>query len=234
MYVLRRFLPHFLIFLVVCIFSSVVVIPEKTAIVSSGMAVGREIIIDAGHGGFDGGAQAADGTLEKNINLSISLKLKEFLELGGFNVIMTREVDSGTEMDSEQSIGKRKVSDMKERLKIINSNPDAIFVSIHLNKFTTSSAKGTQVFYSQNNEKSKELAQSIQSVVINQLQQDNSRVIKKGDKSIYLLKNAKIPAVIVECGFLSNEQELSLLKQEDYQKKIAFCVYCGILDYYKA
>lgn len=232
MYVLKRFLPQFLIFLVVCVVSSMAVIPEKAAIVSSGMAVEREIIIDAGHGGFDGGAQASDGTLEKDINLSIALKLKEFLELGGFNVVMTREVDSGIEKDSEQSIGKRKVSDMKERLKIINSNPDAIFVSIHLNKFTTSSAKGTQVFYSPNNEKSKELAQSIQSTVINHLQQENSRVIKKGDKSIYLLKNAKIPAVIVECGFLSNQQELSLLKQEDYQKQIAFCVYCGILDYY--
>lgn len=147
---------------------------------------------------------------------------------------MTREEDTGTEKDSEQSISKRKVSDMKERLNIINSNPDAVFVSVHLNKFTTSSAKGAQVFYSKNNEKSKDLAQSIQCAIINQLQQDNSRVIKKGDKSIYLLKNAKIPAVIVECGFLSNQQELSLLKNEEYQNQIAFCVYCGILDYYSA
>lgn len=190
------------------------------------------IIVDAGHGGYDGGAQANDGTQEKNINLSIARKLHKYLSLGGFNVILTRDKDEGIEEDSTASIAKRKVGDMKKRLQIINDNPDAVFVSIHLNKFTTSSPNGTQVFYSPNNEKSFELATEIQKSVVNNLQKDNERQVKKGDKSIYLLKNATIPAVIVECGFLSNADELKLLKNEEYQSKMAFSIYCGILEYY--
>lgn len=192
----------------------------------------RTIIIDAGHGGYDGGAQASDGTQEKNINLAIAKKLQEYLSLGGFNVILTRDKDEGIEDDSSKSIAKRKVSDMKKRLQIINENKDAVFVSIHLNKFTTSSPKGTQVFYSPNNEKSFELATEIQKSVVAKLQPDNERQVKKGDKSIYLLKNATIPAVIVECGFLSNSDELKLLKNAEYQSKMAFSIYCGILEYY--
>ncbi len=187
---------------------------------------------NSGHGGYDGGASAGDGTLEKDINLSIAIKLKQFLKLGGFNVIMTREGDNGIELNSDQSIAGRKVSDMKERLKIINSNPDAVFVSVHLNKFTTSSAKGAQVFYSKNHDSSDELAQSIQDNIIKLLQNDNERVIKKAEKTIFLLKNAQIPAVIVECGFLSNAEELKLLKNEEYQAKMAYSIYCGILNYY--
>ena len=190
------------------------------------------IIIDAGHGGYDGGAQAADGTQEKNINLSIALKLKEYLSLGGFNVILTREKDEGIEDDVTASIAKRKVSDMKKRLKIINDNEGAVFVSIHLNKFTTSSVSGAQVFYSPNNEKSVKLATEIQKSIVGMLQKDNERQVKKGDKSIFLLKNADIPAVIVECGFLSNKEELSLLKDDEYQSKLAFSIYCGLMEYY--
>ena len=189
-------------------------------------------MVNSGHGGFDGGAEASDGTKEKDINLIIAGRLREFLQFGGFEVIMTRKTDTGTEENSDDTIGKRKVSDMKNRLEIINSNTDAVFVSVHLNKFTTSSAKGAQVFYSPNNELSLNLAESLQKSIAVTLQKENTRTVKKADKSIYLLKNATIPAVIVECGFLSNPEELSLLKNPDYQDKMAFSIYCGIMEYY--
>lgn len=192
----------------------------------------RTVIIDAGHGGFDGGAVASDGTVEKDINLLISHKLKDMLQLQGFNVIMTRYGDSATDNTEDQNISSRKTSDLRNRLKLMNSLPDAIYVSIHLNKFNQSTAAGLQVFYSPNIEYSKYLAEYIQASTKSMLQPENDRVIKQGTKSTYLLYNAKIPAVIVECGFLSNTKELELLKDSSYQSKLAFCIYCGIVDYY--
>lgn len=189
------------------------------------------VIIDAGHGGFDGGAVASDGTPEKDINLNISLKLSEFLRYHGYGVIMTRQTDTGTDSNPNASISERKKNDMKERLRIINENENAIFVSIHLNKFTTSSANGAQVFYSTNHQDSKVLGLKLQNIIKNLIQPKNERTIKKGTKSTYLLYNAKIPAVIVECGFLSNKNELELLKNEEYQAKMAFAVFCGIEEY---
>ncbi len=144
---------------------------------------------------------------------------------------MTRTEDTGTENDPTASIAVRKKSDMNERLKIINENPEAIFVSIHLNKFTTSAANGAQVFYSKNHPDSMLLGSSVQNTVKNLLQPENKRAIKAATKSTYLLYNAKIPAVIVECGFLSNKRELELLKNEVYQKKMAFSVFCGLEEY---
>lgn len=190
------------------------------------------IIIDAGHGGFDGGAVANDGTVEKDINLNISLKLCEMLKLFGYEVIMTRTTDDATDNTESKVISDRKKSDLKERLKIINETKDGVFVSVHLNKFTTSTATGAQVFYSPNNPMSVELGQSIQKLIVSLLQKDNERIIKKGNKSTYLLYNAKIPSVIVECGFLSNNKELSLLKNDDYQSKMAFAIFCGIQEYF--
>lgn len=190
------------------------------------------IIIDAGHGGFDGGAVALDGTVEKDINLLISHKLKDMLQLQGFNVIMTRYDDSATDNTEDQNISSRKTSDLRNRLRLMNSSPDAIFVSIHLNKFNFASANGLQVFYSPNTANSKNLAELIQTSVKTMLQPTNDRVVKKGTKSTYLLYNARIPAVIVECGFLSNTEELIMLKDDTYQSKLAFCIFCGITDYY--
>ncbi len=205
---------------------------EKSVIPAMADVTARQtVIIDAGHGGFDGGAVALDGTSEKDINLSVALDLEAMLRLGGYDVIMIRDTDRGIESETEESISKRKISDMKNRLEIINSNTDAIFISIHQNKFSSTSVIGAQVFYSPNREESKVLAETIQSSFKNRLQPDNERVVKKGDKSIYLLYNAKIPAIIVECGFLSNKSELELLKSEEYQKKVAFTIYCGLLEY---
>ncbi len=187
----------------------------------------KTVILDAGHGGFDGGASAGD-VLEKDINLKIALFLADHLKLSGYDVILTREDDSATN-DEGDRIRSKKISDMKNRLALMKSYPDAFFVSIHLNKYSNSQPKGTQVFYSQKTTESKLLAQSIQQTVKELLQSDNHRDIKPATRDTYLLYNAPIPAVIVECGFLSNPAELALLKTEEYQKKMAFAVYCGII-----
>ena len=198
----------------------------------SGSVMGRRptVILDAGHGGFDGGAVASDGTVEKEINLKIALKLKEFLRLGGYEVVMTRDSDVSTDDVETDKIAARKKSDLKNRLK---DYPDAVFVSIHLNKFTTSAAAGSQVFYGAGREESKKLGEDIQKAIVRLLQPENTRVNKKATSSTYILYNATLPAVLVECGFLSNTAELKRLKTEEYQNKMAFGIFCGIMNYYK-
>ena len=190
-----------------------------------------QIILDAGHGGFDGGAVAEDGTVEKDINLKLCTLLCSMLRDCGYEVILTREGDVSTD-DSEAKNSSRKRSDLKNRLELMNKYPDAVFVSIHLNKFTTSAARGSQVFYSGNNDESKVLADSIQSSIIGMLQPENKRVNKQATSSTYLIYNATVPAVLVECGFLSNKSELEHLKNEDYQNKMAFCIFCGISEFF--
>ncbi len=192
----------------------------------------RIIILDAGHGGFDGGAVASDGTVEKDINLKIALKLSAFLKQAGFDVVMTREDDVGTEDSESERISSRKKSDLRNRLGLMEKYPESVFVSIHLNKFTTSAAIGTQVFYGPKNEESKKLGEFIQQSVIKLIQPENKRVNKQANSNTFLLYNAEIPAVLVECGFLSNTSELKKLKTEEYQAEMAFGIFCGILDYY--
>ncbi len=191
------------------------------------------VLVNSAHGGFDGGASATDGTLEKDINLKIALKLAFFLRQSGVEVIMTRDSDVSTEKIAEATIASRKKDDLNQRLQLMKNNPDALFISIHLNKFTTSAAIGSQVFYSGNNENSKKIADDIQKSIVKLLQPDNKRVNKQANSSTYILHNATIPAVLVECGFLSNSTELKLLKDENYQNKMAFSIYCGITEYFK-
>ena len=188
----------------------------------------QTVIIDAGHGGEDGGAVASDGTVEMDINLKIALQTAKFLKLYGFEVIMTRDSDVST--STGDSFIKRE--DLENRLNLMKQNPESVFVSIHLNKFTTSAARGSQVFYSKV-DKSKTLGDLIQQSIISKLQPDNKRVNKQANSSTYLLYNATVPAVLVECGFLSNEAELSRLKDNTYQRQLAFCISDGILKYFK-
>ncbi len=189
------------------------------------------VIIDAGHGGFDGGAVAADGTLEKDINLIIATDTANILKTMGYNVVTTRQTDSGLESPEDTTIRQKKITDMRARLELINSKEEAIFVSVHLNKYSSPQPKGTQVFYSPNREDSAILAQSIQENVARSLQPQNNRKIKKAGKDTMLLYKAEIPAVIVECGFLSNGEELEQLKSREYQKKMAACIAAGIAEY---
>lgn len=189
------------------------------------------IVIDAGHGGEDGGAVAPDGTNEKDINLSIAGYLNDMFISGGFKTKMTRTSDIAIYDEGNTTIKAKKVSDMHNRLEIFNGDPNSVVISIHQNKFEQEKYNGTQVFYSPNSEKSEQLAENIRLSVVNMLQPDNKRENKKATKDIYLLYNCKQPSVIVECGFLSNNNELTKLKTEEYQKQIAFSIYCGCLEY---
>ena len=188
------------------------------------------VIIDPGHGGEDSGA-VANSILEKDINLDISLRVRDMLRASGITVKMTRDSDLSIYDTSAGTIREKKVSDLKNRVEIANSSKNNILVSIHQNKFEDSKYSGAQMFYSTNNEKSKILAESIRQSVTGLIQQDNKRELKKGDSSIYLLNNSTVPSVIVECGFLSNAEEAKKLSDEEYKNKMAFAIYCGILEY---
>lgn len=182
----------------------------------------RIVIIDAGHGGGDPGAVGERGTKEKEINLNISLKLQQFIEQSGGQVMMTRVDDSG--------LGTNKREDMKVRKHLRDESNGNIFVSIHLNSFPQESCKGAQVFYG-DHEESKKLAEKIQKNMVDILDKDNARVAKRLT-DVYLLKDIKIPSVIVECGFLSNSREEKLLQDELYQSKLAMAIYLGINEYF--
>ena len=188
------------------------------------------VIIDAGHGGFDGGA-VANGITEKDINLAISLNLRDMLTSSGFTVIMIREEDISVHDPVANTIRTKKNTDLNNRLKVINENNNSIFVSIHQNMYTESQYSGAQVFYSPNNESSKALAQILQNTIVKQLQNDNTRQIKEATDSLFLLYNAEIPAVMVECGFLSNPEEAQKLNTDEYQQQMSFAIMCGILEY---
>lgn len=191
------------------------------------------VIVDAGHGGEDGGAVADDNTLEKDINLDIALKLQEILNLYGFRVIMTRNEDVMTCDDNLKTQREKKISDIRNRFEIINDNPDAVFVSIHQNNFYDNLQKGVQVFYSPNNIKSKTLADKIQNSFVSTIQPDNKRLTKKSGTNIYLLYHSKIPSVLVECGFLSNNTDLNNLKNDVYRTKTALIIADGIIKYFE-
>ena len=186
---------------------------------------------NSAHGGFGGGAVVGD-VLEKDINLEIANRLSFMLKASGFNVICTRNDDSSTESDPTASVSARKRSDLNNRLKIIKENPDGIFVSIHLNKFSSTSVKGAQMFYSPKNEDSKRLAECLKTSVTEFTQPDNKRTVKEATSSIFLLYYSPIPSVIAECGFMSNAEELGELQDKKYQSQIAFSIFCGILNYY--
>ena len=190
------------------------------------------VIIDAGHGGFDGGAVAEDGTTEKQLNLEISEKLKDVLTIYGFKTMLTRSSDEALSNGDEKSGRAAKTADLKKRVAIANANADnAIFVSIHQNKFDSAKEKGFQVFYKNGNESARLLAESVQSSVCRNIQPQNKRVAKPDNRKVFILENIKLPAVIAECGFISNSEDLAMLKSDDSQMLIAFCIANGISEY---
>lgn len=191
----------------------------------------KTVIVDAGHGGPDGGTSADDGTLEKDLNLQIAIKLNDILKSMGVQTVMIRTEDISIHNETADTIREKKISDIKNRLSVMNNSDNSIFVSVHQNHFSQSKYNGTQVFYSKNNPESRLLADSIRHSVITELQPDNSREIKQSGSDIYLLYHAQIPAVMVECGFLSNYEETEKLKNNEYQRKLAFMIALGILDF---
>lgn len=187
------------------------------------------LLIDPGHGGMDGGAVAADGTQEKTVNLAISLPLADMLRVFGCTVRTTRDTDVSIHDAGAATIKQKKVSDIHNRLALAQSA--RLTVSIHQNQFPQTQYSGTQVFYSPNNPESEGLADCIRESVLTLLQPDNNRQLKKGGSSIYLLHHATPPAVLVECGFLSNPTEREKLKDAAYQQQMAFAIAGGVLRY---
>lgn len=192
------------------------------------------VILDPGHGGEDGGAVASDGSLEKDINLNIALQMRDILQAMGVSVIMTRETDVAIYDAGTEGLRQKKVSDIHNRTALLNETENAVLLSIHQNKYPQASVWGTQVFYSQNTDESMLIAQEIQDCVIAMLQPENHRKIKPAGTNLYLLYHAERPAVMVECGFLSNAQECAKLKNSQYQKQIAFVIACAVLPHLSA
>lgn len=189
----------------------------------------KTIILDPGHGGEDSGAVGVNGSYEKDLNLSLTLILKDILTVAGYTVVMTRDTDELL-YDPDVKLSK-KSQDLKNRLNFEDLYPDAVFVSIHMNKFPVEKYNGLQVYYSPNNEKSRELATVLQSRVREKLQTDNKREIKPATSSIFILDRIRIPAVLVECGFLSNAMEEALLRDAGYQRQLAMVLCVAIQEY---
>ena len=189
------------------------------------------IVIDPGHGGIDGGAVGIDDIVEKDINLAISLTLRDMFVASGFEVVMNRETDVSIHDEGITSTRGQKTSDLHNRLAIMEEYPGGIFLSIHQNKFGQSSSWGTQVFFGPQNANSEKLAGIIQEDIAGSLQPENSRQIKPAGKNLYLMYNAECPAVLVECGFLSNRDEAYKLTDHDYQSKIAFVTFTSVLRF---
>ena len=188
------------------------------------------IILDAGHGGEDPGAVANNGVMEKDLNLQLTLEIGKALEEKGYIVVYTRTDDRLLYKEEENIKGIRKISDLKNRCEIAKRYPDSIFVSIHMNSFGSSKYSGLQVYYSNSNSKSQQLADLIQNKVIKDLQASNTRVIKPGT-DMYILENITNTAVLIECGFITNSEELKKLSEKEYQKQLSFSIVCGIIEY---
>lgn len=186
----------------------------------------KTVIIDPGHGGIDVGTVGIDGSLEKNINLSISLDLYDYLKVSGINTVLTRDGDYEVYRAGE----KRTKSDLYNRMDFINSVPDSILISIHQNHFENEAEWGTQVWFSPNDEISPTLADKILQSVKKNIQPENKRENKVSDNSYYILYKAQKPSVMVECGFVSNKNENNKLQDKEYQKDMAYSILAGICE----
>lgn len=186
------------------------------------------IIIDAGHGGVDGGATSCTGVLESKINLDIAKKLEDIMHLIGIKTLMIRNTDRSIHTQGN-SIAEIKISDLKNRVKIANSTPNALLVSIHQNHYSESKYNGIQVFYAKTNG-SKELASDLQEEFLKTMSRDNRRQIKPAE-GVYLMKHIECTGILVECGFISNPEEEAKLRNEDYQKKLCSVIAVTIGNY---
>lgn len=189
------------------------------------------VIIDAGHGGEDGGASSAAGLVEKDVNLDIAQKLADMLRASGINVVMTRNEDKLLYDRNVDFHGRKKKLDMAARLNVMQKTENAVFVSIHMNSYTSPVYSGLQVWYSQNSSDSEVLASIIQSNNQAYLQPDNTRKTKGATSAIFLLNEATCPAVLVECGFLSNANEAAKFEDEKHRQRVALLLCSSILDF---
>lgn len=186
------------------------------------------ILLDPGHGGMDGGAVGFAGIVEKDLNLDLAKKLAEKLTEAGYTVRLTRETDV---LLTHSGASSAKNGDLRARLKLAEECDDCLFVSIHMNKFTDSSVKGITLYHSPNNPEGLKLAEAIMTKVKEELQPENKRPIKAADSSLYILSRITKPAVLVECGFLSNAYEASLLADDGYRERLAILLRDALVVY---
>lgn len=229
----KNFKRLFFLLLALCTLLLCGILHEKedlTRSVFSTPAANKVITLDAGHGGFDAGA-SANGVTEKDINLDVTLRLREYLEQAGGIVFLTRSEDTSTAESDKSRIAAKK-SDLLARRELAKNSGSEIFVSIHMNKFTQEQYKGAQVFYAAKSEDSKRLGDTIQESLKEILADGNTRNAKEIDRNVLILKDVDIPSVIVECGFLSNPEEAALLQENNYRQKLAWGIYLGIVRYF--
>ena len=236
----RKYLPCFLLFILLflgILFLLVFLGQKLSPQIPSDTKVQAEepsppiIVIDAGHGGEDGGAIGVNGVYEKDVNLSIALFLADWLRADGYETILTRSEDILLYDRNSDYHGQKKVQDLAARRKIAEKYENAIFISIHMNAFPEAKYSGLQVYYSKNDPSSQALATEIQARTRELLLPNNERKIKAAGENIYLLDRLACPAVLVECGFLSNPEECERLSSEEYQKKLAFSLYLSLVNY---
>ncbi len=191
------------------------------AAVAGEAAIPRIIVLDAGHGGADGGASGPDGTRECDLNLAITLKTDAVLGLLGEETLLLRSTDTDLSSSDSKSISQKKVSDIRRRVELTNSQPGAILVSIHCNTYSQEKYHGAQVFYTGG---AKEFGETMQLALKNGVDPTNARMAKAVSPDVYLMNHIKVPGILVECGFLTNQEELTNLKDPDYQTRLAVTI----------
>ncbi len=189
---------------------------------------GCKIVIDAGHGGIDGGATSCTGVLESQLNLEIALRMDDLMHLLGYETVMIRKTDTSIYTQGN-TIASQKVSDLRERVRIVNQTKNAVLISIHQNTFSDSRYGGAQVFYS-GLESSRLLATQMQSDLIRFLNPESSRRARKAS-GIYLMEHIENPGVLLECGFLSNPEEEARLRDPEYQKKLCCVIASSVMSF---
>ena len=226
----KRMLPYYILTLILVTLASAAASQSVTAVSALMSSAERSprptVVVDPGHGGEDGGAVSPNGVLESGLNLEIGLRTRDLLRFLGLSVRMTRETDLSIYSPEARTVSEKKVSDLKNRVALVNETEDAILVSIHQNMFSESKYRGAQVFYAQT-AGSRELAEELQSLFDTDLDPSNHRQAKESE-AVYLLSRIHCPGVLVECGFLSNPEEERLLQTEAHQKKLSAAI-CAAL-----
>lgn len=185
-------------------------------------------VIDPGHGGIDGGAVGASGSLEKDLNLSVASLLSDLMKVMGYSSVMTRTEDT---LLGDDTSDHRKLEDLRTRVDFVNQYENALFVSIHMNKFPLEYCHGLTVYYSGNDAESEALALCVKDSTVKYLQPDNNRPMKKATSALYVLHRATVPAILIECGFISNTEEEQKLLDEDYRKMLVMTLASGLSQY---
>lgn len=209
----------------------IVAVSSRTKFASQLSPLRVDVILDAGHGGLDGGAVSSDGICEAPITLAIAQQTQLVMRLFGLHPLMTRNDEKSLNFDANASIRENKRKDLESRLQVMREYSNVPFFSIHLNQYPDSKYHGAQVFFSENSREGPVLARVLQERLRMTLDPSNARVCKPAPEGVFLMKNAPSPAVTIECGFLSNPEELRLLQQQAYQTKIAISILCGYFDF---